>query len=255
MFNIVLISGIFINFISKPICLIMKKAVKRILLIISAGIITFAIYYAWPRVPIITAFAAKGMCSSVFIAEKDPERVSLEDLSFFTISLAKTSIEQEEKSVTAKLFGLAKRKAVFREGLGAVLVLNTPEDTLRLQTLNIPVPGYRPDTLPWPKGDILPEKLPPGVDYTALKAILEEAFDIPGKQPRKKTLGISVVYDNVLIGEKYLDGYDAWTKFHAWSMAKSVMGSLVGILSGKGMMDVKAPTGIEEWKDDMEGVE
>ena len=236
MFNIVLISGIFINFISKPICLIMKKAVKRILLIISAGIITFAIYYAWPRVPIITAFAAKGMCSSVFIAEKDPERVSLEDLSFFTISLA-------------------KRKAVFREGLGAVLVLNTPEDTLRLQTLNIPVPGYRPDTLPWPKGDILPEKLPPGVDYTALKAILEEAFDIPGKQPRKKTLGISVVYDNVLIGEKYLDGYDAWTKFHAWSMAKSVMGSLVGILSGKGMMDVKAPTGIEEWKDDMEGVE
>ncbi len=63
-------------------------------------------------------FAAKGMCSSVFLAGKTPERVEAEDLSFFPISLAKCTIDYEEKSVTARVLGLAKRKAVFREGLG-----------------------------------------------------------------------------------------------------------------------------------------
>ena len=67
----------------------MKKLLKRILLVILAGILVFAVIFAWPRVPIITAFAAKGMCSSVFLADKDPQRVEAEDLSFFPISLAK----------------------------------------------------------------------------------------------------------------------------------------------------------------------
>ena len=53
-----------------------------------------------------------------FLAGKDPDRVNAEDLSFFPISLAKSEINYEEKSVTATVFGLAKRKAVFREGLG-----------------------------------------------------------------------------------------------------------------------------------------
>ncbi len=99
----------------------MKKLVRRILWFFLIALIAVVTWFAWPRLPIITAFAAKGMCSSVFLANKTPERVSAEDLSFFPISLAKCKIDYEEKSVTAKVLGLAKRKAVFREGLGAVI--------------------------------------------------------------------------------------------------------------------------------------
>ena len=85
----------------------MKKILRRLPWLILLGLILFAFIYAWPRVPIITEFAAKGMCSSVFIAGKDPERVMQEDLSFFPISLAKTEVNYGERSVTAKVFGMA----------------------------------------------------------------------------------------------------------------------------------------------------
>jgi hypothetical protein len=81
------------------------------------------------------------MCSSVFLAEKEPERVYAEDLSFFPINLAKCNIDYEEQSVTSTVLGLARRKAVFREGLGAVLVLDKPEEELKAVHFSIPARG------------------------------------------------------------------------------------------------------------------
>ena len=232
---------------------VMKKIFKRILYAVLFGILVFAVVYAWPRAPIITAFAAKGMCSSVFLAGKDPVRIAAEDLSFFPISLAKNEINYDEKSVTAKVFGLAKRKAVYREGLGSVLVLDIPEEELRKESFSIPDPGYSQDTIPWPKGDVLPGSIPEGVDMEKLASIVNGAFDPPGEEPFKKTLAIAVVYDGNLIAEKYIQGYDKNTRFHGWSMTKSVTSALVGILAGKGKIDIKAPANIPEWKDDERG--
>jgi hypothetical protein len=228
----------------------MKKLIKRILWILLAALVVFITWFAWPRVPIITAFAAKGMCSSVFLADKSPDRVEKEDLSFFPINLARCEVNYEEKSVTAKVLGLASRKAVFREGLGAVLVLDIPEEELRAQSFRIPDPGYSQDTVPWPMGDAIIGGMPEGVDYAMLDTILSGAFDGPGEEPFKKTLGVAVVYDQQLIGERYLEGYDAWTKFHSWSMTKSLTGTLAGILAGEGRFDVNAPTGIPQWQED-----
>ncbi len=228
----------------------MKKLLKRILWLFLIALVITATWFAWPRLPIITAFVAKGMCSSVFLAEKSPERVSAEDLSFFPISLAKFKIDYEEKSVTATVFGLGKRKVVFREGLGAVIVLDKPEEELRADSFNIPDPGYSQDTIPWPLGDVMPGSLPAGVDYDKLNNILDEAVDAPGIEPFKKTLGVAVIYDNVLVGEEYLEGYDEFTKFHGWSMTKTVTGALAGALVMEGKLDMKAPTGIAEWAGD-----
>jgi len=207
-------------------------------------------WFAWPRLPIITAFAAKGMCSSVFLADKSPDRVHAEDLSFFPISLAKCQVDYEEKSVTARVLGIAKRKAVFREGLGAVLVLEKPEKELKAAKFTIPDPGYSPDTVAWPLGDLLPEALPEGVDYVKLEEVIAGAFDAPGEEPFKKTLGVAVVYNNQLLGEHYLDGYDKSTRFHGWSMTKTVTGAMAGALVNEGRMNMKSPTGIPQWQDD-----
>jgi len=228
----------------------MKKHVRRILWILLIVVILVIGWYAWPRLPIITAFAAKGMCSSVFLADKSPERVSAEDLSFFPISLAKCKIDNEEKSVTAKVLGLAKRKAVYRKGLGAVIVLDTDEEDLKRQSFRIPDPGFCPDTIPWPLGDVLPDSIPEGVDYERLHAVLDYAVDDAGEEPFKKTLGVAVVYKNALIGEHYLDGYDALTMFHGWSMTKSVTGALAGMLVEEGRLDIRAKTGLPEWEGD-----
>lgn len=228
----------------------MKKVFKRILWLLLAALIIVLVWFVWPRLPIITAFAAKGMCSSVFLADKSPERVMAEDLSFFPINTAKCVVDYDEKSVTAKVFGLAKRKAVFREGLGAVLVLDKPEEELRSESLQIPEPGYSQDTIPWPMGDVLPGELPEGVDYEHLSEILEGSIDAPGAEPFKKTLGLAVVYKNQLIAEDYLEGYDEYTRFHGWSMTKTVTGAMAGALVEEGRMDIKAKVDIPEWVGD-----
>jgi len=228
----------------------MKKVTKRILRILFIVIIIAITWFVWPRLPIISAFAAKGMASSVFLAGKIPERVQAEDLSFFPISAAKCKVDYEEKSVTARVLGLAKRKAVYREGLGAVLVLDAPEEELRARTFNVPDPGYSQDTIAWPLGDVVSASMPDGVDYTKLESILEGAVDAAGTEALKKTLGVAVVYNNQLIGEHYLDGYDAWTKFHGWSMTKTVTGAMAGALVNEGRLDMKAPADIPEWAGD-----
>jgi CubicO group peptidase (beta-lactamase class C family) len=64
---------------------------------------------------------------------------------------------------------------------------------------------------------------------------------------------MAVVYDGKLIAEKYLDGYDAGTPSHGWSMTKSVTSALVGILAGKEMLDIKDRVDFPEWKEDERG--
>jgi hypothetical protein len=229
----------------------MKRNVRRLLWpVLISAILAIVIWFAWPRLPIITAFAAKGMCSSVFLADKEPERVYAEDLSFFPISLARCGINYDEKTVTAKLLGVAKRKAVYREGLGAVLVLDQNEAELKAASFSIPGPGYSQDTVPWPKGDVLSDVKPEVVDYVKLDSVVQNAFDPPGSEPSKKTLAVAVVYDESLVAEKYQEGYDLNTKFHGWSMTKSITGALIGTLVDDGRMDISSPTGIPEWSDD-----
>ncbi len=227
-----------------------KNRAKKIILFIIILLLIVATWFAWPRLPIITAFAAKGMCSSVFLADKTPERVEAEDLSFFPIKLAKSTIDYEEQSVTSTVFGLAERKAVYREGLGAVLVLGTPDDKLKRSGFTLPKPGFSQDTIPWPKGDVLSEKLPEGIDYKKLHTLIDSCFDMPGSKPSKKTLGIVVVYDNQIVAEKYLDGYTNTTMFHGWSMTKTITGAMAGILYDEGKLSLEGPAGFEEWQGD-----
>ncbi len=227
-----------------------RKNLNKLLWLIPVLIIFGIIWFVWPRLPIITAFAAKGMCSSIFLAEKSPERVEEEDLSFFPISIAENKVDYNEKSVTSTVFGLAKRKALFREGAGAVIVLDMPEEELMQHEFKLPDPGFSQDTIPWPKGDVLPDTLPAGVNYERLNELLDTCVDATGTKPFKNTLGIAIVYDGQLIAEKYFDSYNYTTRFHGWSMTKSITCALAGILADNGQLNIDNSTGIQEWQND-----
>ena len=228
----------------------MKKVLKSLFYLLLIAIIVGGVIYAWPRLPIITAFAAKGMCSCVFIAERDPGSVEKQDLSFFPISLATAKVNYDEKSVTASLLGLVKRKAVYREGLGCAVVIDFPEEVIRQEYLPaIPPPPYTHES-PWPFGDLLPDSLPAGIDVARLKEAVDKAFDAPGAEPLLKTQAVVVVYDNTLVAEKYTEGFDIYTECLSWSMAKSITNALMGILVKKGKIDIYQPAGIDEWETD-----
>lgn len=98
--------------------------------------------------PVGSAYAAKRLCSCVFISKRTPDSVLQEELGRY--GYVGTSIDHERKTVTGSILGLAKRTAVYREGLGCTLAVGAGEIELRQQTM-----GYdptRPDTknLPGP---------------------------------------------------------------------------------------------------------
>jgi CubicO group peptidase (beta-lactamase class C family) len=228
----------------------MKKILKSGLYLLILVILVFVIFWAWQRLPIITAYAAKDMCSCVFIAERDPGSVEQQDLSFFPISLAKTKVNYDEKSVTASLLGFVKRKAVYRDGLGCAVIVDFPEADIRQQSLPVMPPLMHKSNDPWPYGDHVPDSLPAGVNYDNLAKAVDSAFDIPGAEPVRKTQAVVVVYDNVLVAEKYAEGFNIHTECISWSMAKSVTNALVGILVKEGKLDIYQTTGIDEWEAD-----
>jgi CubicO group peptidase (beta-lactamase class C family) len=101
----------------------------------------------------------------------------------------------------------------------------------------------------WPTGDV-----PPGVELTPL---LDEVFDPAG--PMAETFAVVVVQHGRLISERYagaLEHFDrpptpvtADTPLLSWSMAKSVLHAVVGLLVGSGRLDLDAPAAVPEWAD------
>ena len=99
----------------------MKKIVKFglvPLLIIVIGVVV----YNYPRLDIITGFSAKSVCSCTFEADRDLASIEAGDNDINPIYYAKNVINTAEKSVTSTVFGLKARKAIYKEGLGCVLL-------------------------------------------------------------------------------------------------------------------------------------
>ena len=83
------------------------------------------------------------------------------------------------------------------------------------------------------------------VDYAKLNKHIEGHFD-----PKYKTRAVLVLYKGHIIAEKYADGFTKDSRFLGWSMTKSLMGTVYGILQHQGKMDVQKPAPIEEWQND-----
>jgi CubicO group peptidase (beta-lactamase class C family) len=69
-----------------------------------------------------------------------------------------------------------------------------------------------------------------------LIALLESAFTEPDPKRRRRTRAIVVMRDGQIVAERYANGFDERTPFAGWSMTKSVMSALIGILIGEGRL-------------------
>jgi CubicO group peptidase (beta-lactamase class C family) len=155
-------------------------------------------------------------------------------------------LDEQDSSVTGSVWGFAKRKAIYREGLGATLVNDSSENQIRAQSFNLPVkPVTHTDNISWPNGDLLPHTLPGNIDTIQLDNTLQRELNASDD---RHTKAIVVVYNGQLIAERYAAGYDKNTLMPGWSVAKSITGALTGILVKEGRLDVNAPAPVAEWK-------
>lgn len=238
----------------------MKRWLKIGLIVFGIFLIVVLGAFAWflkNALPLGTGFAAKYLCSSTFISQRDPEIVFQEDVAPINpISIVVDwQVNREYYSVSADAFSLFTAKAIYREGCGCSLVIGTTEEKMRRQTFYKLIaedvqPAHRND-LPWPagsQGPVDPASL--GIDPVKLQTALDAAFAEPGPAHPRKTRAVIVVYDGRLVAERYAPGFDKDMPLLGWSMSKSVTNALVGIQVKNRWLDINAPAPVAEWQND-----
>ena len=187
--------------------------------------------------PVITGYAAKNLASAVFVSGRNAEEVEALDLNFSLIRFASNTVDYENKTVTSR-FLWCTSTAVYREGYGVTLLCGDDANKLREQVFPL-----LPDTTivkPLPQGDSA---------VSARLAPIAKAF-VDDHAYHGHPFAFVVLHKGGIVAEHYDQGIGPDTKLLSWSMAKSFVNALVGMMVKDSLIDVHAPLPIPEWQDD-----
>ncbi|SEI12907.1 hypothetical protein SAMN05216228_102553 [Rhizobium tibeticum] len=169
-------------------------------------------------------YAAKIVCSNVFLAGRDPEQVLYEDVQAPgnpLLRLVRVAVDRQEKRVTARILGVfAPGYAIYRGALGCSSV---PDGDFKAAASAVPdrpvAPEPQNDEI-WPQGNAVAK-----VDDSRVDALLSDS-DLTGPAAR----GVVVVHNGRIIAERYGGGFNPTTPLTGWSMTKTVNAAIVGRL-------------------------
>ncbi|CAF4265321.1 unnamed protein product [Adineta steineri] len=224
--------------------------VLLLILIIVILLLTHLIRHYWPVLPIVAGLTAKYTCSSVFIAGRTVEQQRTVDIgSASYLKFVTMTVDNNDLSASASIFGFASRKAIYRPGLGATLISGFTEKQIRSQKFNLPSPpNVDQDNIPWPMGDkIADDSVPSNINQTALQNAINSLFIEKNPKLPIRTHAVVVVYDGKIIGEQYASGFSRKSKLLSMSMAKSITSTLMGILVQEKGLNIDEPAPVPEW--------
>ena len=229
------------------------RARRIVLAALAAGAVA-AVLLALHELPIATGYAAKLLCSGVFVAGRSEATLFAEDLDAFP--WLRSRVDRAQRTATSDWLGLGRSTAVYRDGLGCALAVDASVAELRAQGFD---PGRAPDRagIPWPMGDRGTDSTPTAtgsrpneLDGPALDAAVSSAFGELDPAAARRTRAVIVLHRGQLVAERYAPGFDASTPLLGWSMTKSVLAALVGIQVGRGRLDLDAPAPVSDWRSD-----
>ncbi len=213
---------------------------KRLLILPGVVLLGYGIYYLGQMVAVLNGFGAKQMCTCVFVSERTPASVLANELSRFPYTLASYQINDTARYATSQTGWWPARRAVYRDGLGCVLL--TDSEATPVPTSFKP-PPVTPSTLPESQSMV-------SVDYVQMTATLDQAFAEPDPDHPQNTKAVVVLHQDTLVAERYAPGFNRNTRMPGWSMAKSVTSALIGILVRTGKLSVDAPAPVTDWQHD-----
>jgi len=184
-------------------------------------------------------YAAKIVCSNVYLAGRDPDEVLRDDVQapgVALLRLMRVSVDPARGLVRSGLFGfIGDGLAAVRPDRGCVAV---PDGNLAgisgLDPMHppglaapqpaVPEPPSAEAASDWPDGETV--RTDPVLD----RLIADDALSGPS------TRAVIVVHDGRIVAEHYGSGFDAHMPQLGWSMTKSVMAGLVGTLLEDGRL-------------------
>jgi CubicO group peptidase (beta-lactamase class C family) len=225
----------------------MHRALKFLAFLVAVMAFGIAGLSGWltlvrPKVlQLATTYAAKIVCSNVFIAKRDADTILHTDLVALgqpIFHFMKIDVSAADQRVRASLLGLfPERHADFVEGRGCTNVSsdkswNRPPPLLALRTRET-------DGL-WPDGERVQLS-----DNKRLRAALNDPI-LQGPGMR----AIVVAHDGRIVAETYGRGFTASTPLLGWSMTKGATAALVGMAIKDGKLSLNQKGLFQQWAGD-----
>lgn len=219
---------------------------KKILVIIFSFLIALVVFaYLGLKDTALqgSAFAAKNICSGVFVSRMPADTIYEQAVvpASPPLAFASYQVENQAQWVSASIFGMFTRKAQFRPGLGCTLIpegkdLLAPSDFVGSNIINAA-----------PNEEV---EMPAVNQNAALAEALATGFSENDSRGLKNTKAIVVLHRGQVVAEHYSPDVTAETPLLGWSMTKSITNMLVGILVRQGKLDVQDSAPVNEWQND-----
>jgi CubicO group peptidase (beta-lactamase class C family) len=183
-------------------------------------------------------YKSKVLCTAIFASGRplDPQRADeIAADSYWLLRPFAATVDRRGASVTTSLAGLRPRTAIFRSGLGSTLLAG--------------IPAAAPAV---PTGDAPPPRSPAVRSASALRPeiqrVVDRAFEEPNPARLRRTHAVVVVHDGQIVGERYARGVGPDTPLPGWSMAKSVLNALIGVLVDDGRLAIDSRELLPAWR-------
>ena len=217
------------------------RILKTILGLVLAALLAGAIWLGTAGRPLLlvaTGSTSEGLCDAAFVSQADPESVFREQHAPMLRGIGwafRWHIDRARHEVHASVLGAFGARAVYRPGLGCLLVHGdgtVPEAA-----------GF----IPAPIGSPYPDRVVAS-DDPAIRAAIDRAFAEPDPAHPRNTKAVVVLHDGRLIAERYAPGYGPDTPIWAHSLTKSLTQALIGILVRDGRLQLNQPAPIPAWQ-------
>ena len=232
----------------------MRRVTLAVLLLGAAGMVTAVVVFRpGQAVRVATGLVSHTLCSETFVAGLDPDQTFAETVSTMPgirrlVPWLHYRVDRAARDVSTTLGGRFEMRAVYHDGVGCTVVhpasvsaatpLPAPSAAASMNAAGAPGAGR----------DIAgPAVVEPASE--PLRAALDRVFAEPAGGPVRGTKAVVVVHDGRVVAERYAPGYALDTPMLSWSMNKSVVNALVGILVRQGRLAVGAPAPVPAWRD------
>ena len=184
-----------------------------------------------------TGSVSRSLCTTAFLSRLDPQRTFVEEQLPLMRGIGWTihyEVDHARREVRTSVLGGFAARAVYREGLGCLLVQGDGAAPVAA--------GLEPEPIarPWPATVIEPVN-------PAIRRALVRAFAEPDPIHPRLTKAVVVLHDGQLIAERYAPGYGPDTPIWAHSISKSITSALIGILVRQGKLQLDQPAPIAAW--------